>query len=285
MTILVTGATGSLGRLAIASLLERGIEASDVAALVRDRAKAEELADLGVDVRVGDFNDPDSLDAALAGVDRLLFISGSEVGSRVTQHRNVVDAARRADVQLVAYTSIAHADDSPLELAVEHRATEAALAESGLPTVLLRNGWYVENYTAQIPTQLEHGAVLGAAGDGRISAATRADYATAAARVVSEDGHAGKIYELGGDTAFTMAEYAATLAEMASKPVAYRDLPSDEYRAALVAAGLPETFAGTLASSDEGVKAGALFVDSGDLSRLIGHPTTSLREAIASALG
>lgn len=285
MTILVTGATGSLGRLAISSLLERGIEASDVAALVRDRAKAEELADLGVDVRVGDFNDPDSLDAALAGVDRLLFISGSEVGSRVAQHQNVVDAARRADVQLVAYTSIAHADDSPLELAVEHRATEAALAESGLPTVLLRNGWYVENYTAQIPTHLEHGAVLGAAGDGRISAATRADYATAAARVISEDGHAGKIYELGGDTAFTMAEYAATLAEMASKPVAYRDLPTDEYRAALVAAGLPETFAGTLASSDEGVKAGALFVDSGDLSRLIGHPTTSLREAIASALG
>lgn len=284
MTILVTGATGSLGRLAISSLLERGIEASDVAALVRDRAKAEELADLGVDVRVGDFNDPDSLDAALAGVDRLLFISGSEVGSRVAQHQNVVDAARRADVQLVAYTSIAHADDSPLELAVEHRATEAALAESGLPTVLLRNGWYVENYTAQIPTHLEHGAVLGAAGDGRISAATRADYATAAARVISEDGHAGKIYELGGDTAFTMAEYAATLAEMASKPVAYRDLPTDEYRAALVAAGLPETFAGTLASSDEGVKAGALFVDSGDLSRLIGHPTTSLREAIASAL-
>lgn len=284
MTILVTGATGSLGRLAISSLLERGIEASDVAALVRDRAKAEELADLGVDVRVGDFNDPDSLDAALAGVDRLLFISGSEVGSRVAQHQNVVDAARRADVQLVAYTSIAHADDSPLELAVEHRATEAALAESGLPTVLLRNGWYVENYTAQIPTHLEHGAVLGAAGDGRISAATRADYATAAARVISEDGHAGKIYELGGDNAFTMAEYAATLAEMASKPVAYRDLPTDEYRAALVAAGLPETFAGTLASSDEGVKAGALFVDSGDLSRLIGHPTTSLREAIASAL-
>ncbi|MEO7270048.1 MAG: SDR family oxidoreductase [Knoellia sp.] len=282
-TILVTGATGQLGRLAIDSLLARGVAANDVVALVRDPAKGADL-DRGIGVRVGTFEDPAALDAALVGVDRLLFISGSEVGQRVAQHQNVIDAAVRANVELVAYTSVVRADSSPLALAAEHKATEEALAASGLPTALLRNSWYVENYTAQIPVQLEHGVVLGAAGEGRVSAAARADYAEAAAAVVTADDQAGKVYELGSDDAFTMGEYAAALSDATSTPVAYRDLPVADYAVALVGAGLPDAYAQILASSDDGLKHGALLTESGDLSRLIGRPTTTLSQAIKAAL-
>lgn len=283
-TILVTGATGQLGRLAIDSLLARGVAASDVVALVRDTQKAADLSAGGVDVRVGDFEDPASLDRAFGGVDRILFISGSEVGRREAQHQNVIDAAVRAGVDLVAYTSIVRADSSPLGLAAEHRATEEALAASGLQHVLLRNSWYVENYTAQIPLHLEHGVVLGAAGDGRVSAATREDFAEAAAAVVAGDGHAGRVYELGGDDAFTLAEYAAVLSERAGTPVVYRDLPVADYAAALVGAGVPEPFAQVLATSDEGLKQGGLLAETGDLARLIGRPTTPLSAAVEAAL-
>ena len=283
-TILVTGATGQLGRLAIDSLLARGVAASDVVALVRDPAKAVDLADRGVEVRVGTFEDSASLDAAFAGVDRVLFISGSEVGQRIAQHQNVIDAAVRAKVELVAYTSVVRADTSPLLLAAEHKATEEALAASGLPTALLRNSWYLENYTAQIPVQLEHGVVLGAAGEGRVSAATRADYAEAAAAVITADDQAGQVYELGADTAFTMEEYAAELSAATSTPVAYQDLSVADYAAALVGAGLAQGYADLLASSDDGLKQGSLLTESGDLSRLIGRPTTSLPEAVQIAL-
>jgi len=283
-TFLVTGATGHLGRLAIDALLERGVAARDVAALVRDEARGADLADRGVDVRVGDYDDPASLDAALAGVDRLLLVSGSEVGKRAEQHRNVIDAAVRAGVGFVAYTSITRADSSPLGLAPEHLATEEALAASGLPHVLLRNSWYVENYTTQIPQHLEHGVVLGASGEGRVSAATRADYAEAAAVAILSDDLAGQVLELGADEAFTLGEYAATLSEAADTPVAYRDLTVDDYTAALVGAGLPEGYARVLAESDAGLRDGALLVETGDLSRLLGRPTTSLDEAVRSAL-
>ena len=284
-TILVTGATGQLGRLTIESLLERGVAAADIRALVRNADKASDLADRGIDVRVGTYEDAASLDAALAGADRLLFISGSEVGQRIAQHQNVIDAAVRAEVELVAYTSITRADTSPLGLAVEHRATEEALAAAGLPTVLLRNSWYVENYTAQIPVQLEHGVVLGAAGEGRVSAATRADFAQAAAAVITADDQAGLVYELGADTAFTLGEYAAEVSSATSTPVAYRDLSVADYSAALVGAGLPEAYAEILAASDDGLKQGALLTESGDLSRLLGRPTTSLAQAVQVALG
>lgn len=283
-TILVTGATGQLGRLAIDSLLARGVRPADLLALVRDAARATDLADCGVEIRVGDFEDPSSLGRALEGVDRVLFISGSEVGRRAQQHQNVIDAAVRAGVELVAYTSIVRADTSPLGLAAEHRATEEALAASGLPHVLLRNSWYVENYTAQIPVQLEHGAVLGAAGEGRVSAATRADFAEAAAAVVAEDGHAGQVYELGGDDAFTLGEYAAELSEQAGTAVAYRDLAVADYAAALVDAGLPGPYAEALAASDDGLRQGGLLVETGDLARLIGRPTTPLSAAVEAAL-
>lgn len=283
-TILVTGATGQLGRLAIDSLLARGLSPRDIVALVRDRQKAAELAARGVEVRVGDFEDPPSLDRALAGVDRVLFISGSEVGRRAEQHQNVIDAAVRAGVELVAYTSIVRADSSPLGLAAEHRVTEEALAASGVPHVLLRNSWYVENYTDHISVQLEHGAVLGAAGEGRVSAATRADFAEAAAAVVAEEGHVGKVYELGSDDAFTLGEYASELSHQTGTAVAYRDLPVTEYAAALVDAGLPRPHAEALAASDDGLKHGALLVETGDLARLIGRPTTPLRDAVKASI-
>ena len=283
-SILVTGATGHLGRLAIDALLDRGVAPGDIAALVRDESKAADLAARGIDVRVGSFDDPASLDAALSGIDRLLFISGSEVGHRVAQHQNVVDAAARAGVELVAYTSIVRADTSPLGLADEHRATEKALADSGLPHALLRNAWYIENYTAQAPQQLEHGVVLGAAGEGRVSAATRADYAEAAAVVVTGEHQAGQVYELGGDTAFTLGEYAAALSEQSGTPVAYRDLSVEDYAAALGGVGVPEGYAQALALSDDGLRRGALLVETGDLSRLIGRPTTPLADALRSAL-
>ncbi|WP_330476437.1 SDR family oxidoreductase [Terrabacter sp. C0L_2] len=286
MTLLVTGASGQLGRLVVEALLERGTPAADVVAIARTPDSIADLADRGVQVRRADYTDPASLDAAFVGVDRLLLVSGSEVGQRITQHANVIDAAKRAGVGFVAYTSITRADTTDLLLAAEHRATEELLAASGLPHALLRNSWYLENYTGQLPTVLEHGAVLGAARDGRVSAATRADYAEAAAVVLAGegDGHEGAVYELGGDHAFTLGELADTVARVAGREVAYRDLSVADYTAALVAAGLPEGYAAVLADSDRGIAEGALFTDSGDLSRLVGHPTTDLETALRAAV-
>ncbi len=283
MTILVTAASGHLGRLVVDALLRRGLAPSEIVATARTPEVVSDLAELGVEVRRADYDEPVSLDAAFVGVDRLLFVSGSEVGARIPQHRNVVDAAVRARVGLVAYTSITRADTSDLALAAEHRATEEMLEASGLPHVFLRNSWYLENYTAQLPTYLEHGAVLGAAGEGRVSAATRGDYAEAAATVLAEDGHAGRAYELGG-SAFTLGELAATVARVSGSDVVYRDLPVEDYAAALVGAGLPDGYAHALADSDRGIAAGALFTDTGDLERLIGRPTTSLEDAVRASL-
>ncbi|SEB47029.1 NAD(P)H dehydrogenase (quinone) [Nocardioides exalbidus] len=283
-TYLVTGASGHLGRLAVQALLERGVAASDVVATARDTAAISDLADLGVETRTADYTDPASLEQALAGVDRVLLVSSSAVGERVAQHANVIEAAKKAGVELLAYTSITRADTSTLALADEHRATEGLLAASGLPVVLLRNSWYLENYTGQVATALEHGAVLGAAGEGRVSAASRADYAAAAAAALVADDQAGQVHELGGDTAFTLEEYAAALAAASGTEVVYRDLPAPDYTAVLVGAGLPEPYAAVLADSDLGIARGELRTDSGDLSRLIGRPTTSLADAVGAAL-
>ncbi len=283
-TYLVTGASGHLGRLVVHALLERGVAAGDVVATARDTGAVTDLADLGVRTRRADYTDPASLQEAFAGVDRALLVSSSAVGERVAQHAHVIDAARDAGVELLAYTSITRADTSTMVLADEHRETERLLAESGLPTVLLRNSWYLENYTGQIATALEHGAVLGAAGDGRVSAATRADYADAAAAALVSEGQAGLVHELGGDTAFTLAEYAAALSAETGTEVVYRDLPAEELVTVLVGAGLPEAYAGVLADSDLGLARGELRTDSGDLSRLIGRPTTTVAEAIRAAL-
>lgn len=282
--IAITGSTGHLGRLVIADLLDRGVPADEIVAIARDPAKASDLADQGVVVREGDYNRPDTLGPALADVDKLLLISGSEVGKRVPQHQAVIDAAAEAGVGLLAYTSVLHANTSALGLAEEHRQTEAALAESEVPSVLLRNGWYTENYTGSIGAAVEHGAVLGSAGAAAIAAAPRADYAAAAAAVLTADEDpAGRTYELAGEP-FTMAEYAAEVARQSGTEVAYHDLPEDDYRNALVEAGLPEPVAAMLAQSDVAARRGALDDDSGDLARLLGRPPTPMPDVVADAL-
>ena len=250
-TIVVTGATGKLGRLVLAEL-QRIAPKARVIGTVRNPAAAQELGQRGVEIRAADYNDPASLAAALAGADKVLLISSSEVGQRASQHRNVIDAARKAGVKLLAYTSILRADTSPMGLAVEHLATEKYLRSSGVPFTLLRNGWYTENYTGSIAAALQHGAVMGAARNGRISAAARADYAAAAAAVLASDAksQAGKIYELAGDSGFTMSEYAAEISRVSGKTVVYHDLPEGDYKAALQGFGLPEAVAGILADSD-----------------------------------
>lgn len=284
MPIVVTGATGHLGRLVVEELLARGVPANEVVAAGRATDKIKDLADRGVRIEAIDYDKPDTLRRAFAGADKVLLISGSEVGRRVAQHENTIGAAAEAGVGLLVYTSIANADRSTIRMADDHRATEEALAAAGLPVTVLRHSWYLENYTGQLPVFLEHGAILGSAGDGRVSAATRADYAAAAASVLTSDGHVGRTYELGGDSAFSMAELAATVTELSGREIVYRDLPEQEYAAALTAAGLPASYAAALAESDRGLARGELLVETGDLSRLAGRPTTSMPEAAAAAL-
>ena len=282
--IAVTGATGHLGRLVVEALL--GSEpASSIVAAVRNPDAAADLAERGVVVRHADYDRPEALEAAFAGVDRLLLISSSEVGQRTRQHGAVVDAARKAGVKLIAYTSILKADATPVSLAVEHRATEAAIRASGLPFVFLRNGWYTENYAGIVPMAVQHGAVMGSAGEGRISAASRRDFADAAAAILtSPQDQSGRIYELAGDTAFTLSELAAEIATQSGRPVAYADMPQAAYEEALVKVGLPAPVAAMLADSDVGVAAGWLHDDSRTLSGLIGRPTTPIAETVAAAL-
>lgn len=281
--IVITGAAGQLGRLVIAELLKT-VPPAQIVAAVRHPGKASDLAALGVQLRVADYNEPATLASAFAGADQLLLISSSEVGQRVAQHRNVIDAAKRAKVGLIAYTSLLRADSSPLALAAEHQQTEALLKDSGLPHVLLRNGWYTENYLASIPPALQHGVFIGSAGDGRIASAARADYAAAAAAVLTRADQAGKVYELAGDEAYTLSELAAEITHQSGKTVAYQNLPPADFKAALLGAGLPEPIADLLAESDSGAAKGGLFDDGHQLSRLIGRPTTPLATLVKAAL-
>jgi NAD(P)H dehydrogenase (quinone) len=277
MTIVVTGATGHFGRIAIESLLRRGVPAADIIAVGR---QVDKIADLGVTVRRADYEDPEWLRAAFEGGDRLLFVSGSEAGRRIGQHRNVVEAAKAAGISHVFYTSIPKADTSDMKLAEEHRATERMLRESGIPSSFLRNSWYIENY--DVPTAIEHG-LFGAAGEGRISGATRADFAEAAAAAVLTD-NPQPVYELGGP-AFTLAELAAEISRQSGRSVTYTDLPEQKYVEVLVGAGLPEAYAAILADSDRAASQGALEVAPDDLETLLGRPATPLATAIEAALG
>lgn len=280
-TILITGASGQLGALVLTELLKT-VPAGKVAALVR---RPESAAALPVEARIGDYTDPAALAAAMQGIEKLLLISSSEVGQRAVQHRNVIDAAKAAGVKLIAYTSLLHADTSPLGLAAEHVETESYLAESGVPYVLLRNGWYAENTLGSAGAAIEHGTYIGAIGEGRISGAPRADYAAAAAAVLTSDApQAGKVYELAGDTSYSLPELAAETARLSGKPVAYTDLPQDAYAAALVQVGLPQGLADLLADSDVGAAKGALEDNSRDLSTLIGRPTTPWQQVLATML-
>lgn len=285
MTIAVTGATGHLGRLAVDALVRRGVPASDVVAVVRNRDKAADLAARGVQVRAADYADRSALATALADVSKLLLISGSEVGSRVPQHTNIIEAAKTAGVGFVAYTSIPDATNNTLQLATEHRVTERLLAESGIDHALLRNGWYWENYTNDLAGTVERGVLVGSAGDGRVAGAARADYADAAAAVLtSDEDQAGKVYELGGDDHVSYPELAQAISNVTGKPVEYRDLPVEEYRGVLESVGLPAPVAAVLADADAGVATGVLDVTSGDMQRLIGRPSTPLESVLRAAL-
>lgn len=281
MTIIaVTGAAGQLGRHVLAQLKKK-VPAESIIAIVRNPAKAQ---DLGVRVREADYTDPPALEAALQGVDKLLLISGNAIGQRVAQHKNIIAAAEKAGVRHIVYTSLLRADTSPLSLAQEHIATEAALKQSGLGYTILRNGWYSENYTGSIPAALANGAFYGSAGDGKISSATRADYAEAAVAVLTTPGHEGKTYELAGDHAYTLTELAAEISRQTGRDIPYVNLPEADYAAALVQAGVAGDFAALIAGWDADAEKGALFSEDRTLSRLIGHPTTSLADAVRAAL-
>ncbi|MCZ4676229.1 SDR family oxidoreductase [Citrobacter sedlakii] len=281
--IAITGATGQLGHHVIESLLKT-VPASQVVAIVRHPAKAATLSQRGITVRQADYSDEAAFTTALQGVEKLLLISSSEVGQRAVQHRNVINAAKTAGVKFIAYTSLLHADRSPLDLHLEHVETEKMLAGSGIPYTLLRNGWYSENYLASAPAALEHGVFIGAAGEGKIASATRADYAAAAVRVLSTDGHAGKVYELAGDNAWTLSQLADELSQQSGKHIVYQNLSEADFAAALRGAGLPTELADMLADSDIGASEGGLFDNSRTLSQLIGRPTTTLADSVRTML-
>ncbi|MFD9390857.1 SDR family oxidoreductase [Streptomyces sp. NPDC060000] len=282
MSIVVTGATGHLGRLVVEQLLEK-VPAEQITAVVRDEAKAADFAARGVKLAVADYNTPESFGSLFASGDKVLLISGNEFDKgRPAQHQVVIDAAKAAGVALLAYTSAPGTLSAAL--ADDHRATEKALLASGLPYTLLRNGWYHENYTENLAPVLEHNAVVAAAGEGRVSSASRADYAAAAVAVLTGEGHENKTYELGGDEAWSLAEYAAELSRQTGKEIAYNAVPGEVLVGILTGAGLPEAFATILAGVDASIEKGELVVVSGDLSRLAGRPTTPLAEAITAAL-
>ncbi|GGM32079.1 NAD(P)H-binding protein [Promicromonospora citrea] len=281
-TYAVTGATGHLGRLAVAELLERGVAPADAVAIARTPARAADLAERGVQVREGDYDRPDTLAAALSGVQRLLLVSGSDPGNRVAQHTAVIDAARAAGVERIAYTSILNADATSNPLAGEHQGTEKVLREAGVPVSLLRNGWYTENYTDRLDEYLRRGEIVGAASDGRISAAPRADFAAAAVTALQEDDGDLVVHELGGES-FTLGELAATVTEVTGTTVEYRDLSVEGLAAELRQAGLDEGTAGFVAALDGSIAAGDLVAPGDDLARLLGRTPTPLADVVRAA--
>ncbi len=281
--IVVTGATGNLGRLVIAGLLKI-VPASGIVAAVRTPEKAADLASLGVQVRQADYSQPETLHSALAGADKVLLISSSEFTGTGPQHRAVIKAAKGVGAKLLAYTSILRADTSALTLSEKHKETEENIRASGLPFVFLRNGWYFENQTGALGPALQHGAILGAAGEGRFASAARADYAAAAVAVLTSPGHENKAYELAGDFPYTLAELAAEVSKQAGKPVAYNNLPPEGYQAALESFGLPAMMAAYLVDAEVCAARGELDDASGDLHKLIGRPTATLADAVAAAL-
>lgn len=281
--IAITGATGQLGRLVIEQLLAK-LPARQIVAIVRNPAKAADLASRGIALRTASYTDSAALKNALVGVDKLLLISSNEIGQRAAQHLNVISAAKHAGVKLLVYTSLLHANRSPLNLAPEHLDTENAIKASGLSFIILRNGWYTENYTVSIGSAVANGAFIGSAGVGRISSAARADYAAAAVAALTGSAKIGQTYELAGDTAYTLTELAEEISRQTGKNIPYNNLPEAAYRDILLKAGLPSVLAAGLASWDIGASQGALFNDGKELSKLTGRPTTPHAESVKQAL-
>ncbi len=281
--IVVTGATGKLGHHVIQGLVKK-VPASEVVAAVRSPEKAQDLAALGVELREADYSKPETLATAFAGAEKVLLISSNDLENRMDQQRAVVDAAKKAGVSLIAYTSILYADTSTIGLASDHKATEEYIRVSGIPYVFLRNGWYLENHTESLAPALQHGAILGAAGDGRFASASREDYADAAVAALTTAGVRNKIYELAGDTPYTLSELAAEVAKQSGKPVVYQNLPEKDFEGALAGFGLPAPVAAMLADSDVAAEKGQLDSSEPDLRTLIGRPTTTLSAAVKAAL-
>lgn len=283
-TYAITGSTGHFGRHALAELLGAGVAPGDIVAVARDEKKATAAAASGVQVRVADYDDPDSMDRAFGGVDRLLFVSANDVAARDRQHANVVAAALAAGVGHVFYTSILAADRSPMMLAKQHAATEQLLCASGLAWTFLRNGWYIENYEASLAPAIEHGALLGAGGDGTFAPASRHDYAAAAVAALRADDQAGVVHELGGDERVTLSDLAGIIERVSGHDVSYADMSPDAYAAQLGEIGVPDDFAQVLADSDAGLADGWLDTTSGDLARLLGRPTTPIADVLTPTI-
>ncbi|PCK31175.1 SDR family oxidoreductase [Pseudoalteromonas piscicida] len=280
--IAVTGATGKLGQLTVEFLTQK-IPASNIVALVRDKDKGQALIQLGVKVREADYNNPNTLKTALAGVQKLLLVSSNQIGSRTQQHKAVIDAAKENQVSFIAYTSILNADSSTLELAKEHKETEAYLKRSGIAYSILRNGWYNENYTDLAPVFNAKQAITSIAPQARINSASRRDYALAAATVLSETGHENRIHELAGDTAFTIDSLAQAVSSHTQAEVKPNFVSSREYLAYLVALGVPENFALLLVDAETQAQKGHLASNSKALSQLIGRPTTTIAQTLATS--
>lgn len=283
-TILVTGATGALGSKIVQSLLQKAPQAKVIAG-ARKQDKAAALVAKGAEFRLLDYDRPETVEAAMQGVTRVVLVSGTDVGRRVPQHKAVVDAAKRAGVKLLGYTSILRATESPLLLAQEHRGTEEVLAASGLPHILLRHGWYTENSTNTAPLAVQYGVVQSCAGEGRFSTATRQDYADGDATLILRDGHApGQRYELAGSSSWSKGEYADLLSRKSGKPVKYQSMNQADFAAALMAVGLPEPIAKIVSDSDAGAASGWLQDDSRTLEKVIGRPTTPLEKVVDETL-
>lgn len=283
MTVLVTGASGHLGRLTVQALLARGLDPADIRAGARDLSRISDLTEVGVVGVELDYDRPETVAAAVAGADSVLLVSGSEVGRRVPQHTAVIEAAAAAGVSKLVYTSVPKGAASTLVLAPEHVATEAVIARSGVPAVILRNNWYTENYGRDLGVVAETGVLAAGTGDGRVASASRQDFAEAAAAVLVEDGHLGQVYELGGDVAWTYADLAVAIGEVLGREVTWTPLDAEQQKAGLAAAGVDEGTAGFVVALDAGIAAGELAGDGrGSLSRLIGRPTTPLVEGLRS---
>lgn len=280
MKIAVTGATGQLGQIVIEKLKQR-VAVENIVALVRNPEKA---SGLGVEARAFDYTKPEGLVSALAGIDKLMLISGNEIGKRLEQHTNVIEAAKKAGVKAIVYTSLLRADNSTLSLAGEHQETEKLLKASGIAYTILRNGWYTENYTGSVPGALAGGAFVGSVGEGKIASAARADYAEAAVVVLTSEGQEGKVYELAGDEAYTLTELAAEISKQTGKDIPYKDLSEDAYAEVLKGFGLPEELAQAIAGWDVSASKGDLYDNGKVLSKLIGRPTTPLADMVAKVL-
>lgn len=278
--IAITGATGQLGKLVIKNLIQEGVKANEIIAIGRSEEKLKEFKAQGLETRIGDYNNTDSLKGIFKGANKVLIISGNEIGNRTPQHTNIINELKDAKPEFVAYTSLLKADSSTLSLAGEHLQTEEYLKASGLDYVFLRNGWYTENYTASLPMVIKYNAVVGAANDGRISAAPRNDYALAAAKILKGNKPTKKIYELAGDQSFTLTDYANAISELTGKEIKYNNVSEEEYKNILVGAGLPDGFAAMLAETESKLPSGQLYSDSKDLSELIGKNTENLLDTI-----